>query len=229
MRRIGVVGDHHQHHADAAVEGAQHLLGPQPAGLVQPEEHRRRAPAARVDPRHHAVRQHARQVVDQAAAGDVGQRLDDVVWPRRLEQAADVDPGRHQQRARPGSGRARTAPDPAGTAPVAQDLADQREAVGVDAAGGEAEQDVAGGDVGPRQAPGPLDRADREAREVVVAAACSGPASRRSRRRSARSRASRQPSAMPAITSRGLLRIELRGGVVVEEEQRLGALDERDR
>ncbi len=68
------LGDHD--HADAAVEGAQHLLVVEAASLGEPAEHRRQGPTGKVDVGGEAVWQHARQVLGQAAAGDVRQRLD---------------------------------------------------------------------------------------------------------------------------------------------------------
>ena len=68
-----------------------------------------------------------------------------------------------------------------------------------------------------------LGGADREAGEVVVAV---GVHARHLRRLAADQRAAglRQPSAMPATTARACVDVELAGGEVVEEEQRLGAL-----
>ena len=136
-----------------------------------------------------------------AAAGDVRDRLD-----RRRARADRAGCARR-------SGSAPAAPTPgvcsgangAGSARNrpwrAHDLADQGEAVGVGAARRQAEEHVARLDRGAGQPTAALDRADREARQVVVAAAGSAPASRRSRRRSGRSRPRRQPSTMPSISA----------------------------
>ena len=93
------------------------------------------------------------------------------------------------------------------------------------AARGEAQQDVAGGDVGPGQAPGPLDRADREAREIVVARPV---VVRHLGALAADQRAARLAATLgnPRDHLARLLRLELGGGEIVQEEQRLGALDD---
>ena len=155
----------------------------------------------------------------------MGHPLDDVGMAEKAQEAAGIDPGRQQQRARQAlAGRERRRIRQVQLT-VAQDLADQGEAVGVDAAGGEAEEDVAGGDVGPRQAPGPLDSTDRKAREVVVARLV---VARHLGALAADQRAARLAAALgdPRDHLGSLLRHEPRGGVVVEEEQRLGALDD---
>ena len=88
---------------------------------------------------------------------------------------------------------------------------------------GKAEDDVARRDVVARQERAALGRADREAGEVVVAAVIEA---RHLGRLAADQRAAglRQPSAMPATIAAPCVRIELAGGEIVEEEQRLGAL-----
>src|SRR5690242_10605862 len=50
----------HGDHADPAVEGAQHFLFRNPAGLGEPSEHRRHRDAADVDARAEFLRQHTR-------------------------------------------------------------------------------------------------------------------------------------------------------------------------
>ena len=68
------------------------------------------------------------------------------------------------------------------------DLAHEREAVAVDARAGEPKHHIARRNVCARQHLVPLDRADAESGEVVIAAARTCPAFRLSRRRSTRSR-----------------------------------------
>ena len=94
------------------------------------------------------------------------------------------------------------------------------------AGGGEAEQNVTLGDVRARQQAGALDGADGEAGEVIVA--CLVEAGHLGRL------AADQRGAGDAATlgdagddRRGFLRVELAGGEIVEEEQRLGALDDQ--
>ena len=133
----------------------------------------------------------------------------------RLEQGLDQQPVLIEQ------GRAVELPALVGGEP-----ADQREAVGMDARGGEAEDDVAGLDLVAGQRLAALDRADAEAGEVVIALARTCPASRPSRRRSARSRPAGSPRRSTAITRSAMPGSSFAGGEIVEEEERLGALDD---
>ena len=137
--------------------------------------------------RHRAVRQDARQVAGQAAAGDVRGRLQQpgaVQRQQRLRRrsaSAPSAPGR-------ASGRRRTARARPRPRPLACDhAADQGEAVGVQAGAGQAEHRIARRDAA-RQQPSAFHRADGEAGQVVVAAADTCRASPRSRRPPARSR-----------------------------------------
>ena len=83
-----VAADDHDH-ADAAIEGAQHLgLGEPPVSASQPNTGGTGI-AAEIDLDADALGQHARDVVREAAAGDVGQRLDaGRRAPQRAEQRA---------------------------------------------------------------------------------------------------------------------------------------------
>ena len=63
----------YRHHADAAVEHAQHFGFRDTALLLQPAEQRRPRPAALVQPRAQMSGQDAGHVIDNAAAGNVGQ------------------------------------------------------------------------------------------------------------------------------------------------------------
>ena len=78
----------------------------------------------------------------------------------------------------------------------------------------------------PRQQRAPLDRADREAGEIVVARDGKARASRPSRRRSARSPPGGSPRRCRRRPRR-LTTVELAGREVVEKEQWLGALDQQ--
>ena len=110
-------------------------------------------------------------------------------------------------------------------APADRDqLADQRIAVGVRAGGGQADDGIAGAaPCEPSMIASRLDDADAEAGEVVVVAVIhaghlGGLAADQ------RAPACTQPSAMPRDHAGGDVHLQLAGGVVVEEEQRLGAL-----
>ena len=73
-RRIAL--GHHDDHAEAAVEGAQHVVGRHAADLAQPAEDRRRRPLPGIEARARPVGQAARHVAGQPAAGDMGEPLD---------------------------------------------------------------------------------------------------------------------------------------------------------
>ena len=66
----------HGDHADATVEGAQHFMCGDVARRRQPLEHRQHRHAVQIQGDGNTFRQHAGNVVDEAAAGDVGERLD---------------------------------------------------------------------------------------------------------------------------------------------------------
>ena len=86
--RVGLARLDHRDHADAAVEGAQHLGLGDAAGL-RPATGTPAAPGcARDRCARRVLRQHARDVVGKAAAGDVGQRLD-APWSRGSRRGSD--------------------------------------------------------------------------------------------------------------------------------------------
>ena len=146
-----------------------------------------------------AIRQHARDVVGEAAAGDVRQAVHRQRRHQR-EQRLHVDAGRRQQRV---GQRLRRRACVVRSAPARVDeLADQRVAVRVQPGGGEADAPHR-----PARSCVPsmmrvlLDDADAEAGEVVVARRGTCRASRPSRRRPARSRPARSPRRCRAITA----------------------------
>ncbi len=103
--------------------------------------------------------------------------------------------------------------------------ADEAETVGMDAAAGEAENDVARSDRRAGQLLAALHRADAEARKIIVAG---GIHARHLGRLAADQRAAGLEA---ALRDRGDNRlgdsgVELAGREIVEEEQRLGALDD---
>ena len=105
--------------------------------------------------------------------------------------------------------------------------AHQRIAVGMHARRRQPDQHVAGRDVGPRQNLAALHGAHGETRRgrsppprtCPGISAVSPPISAQP--------ACRQPSAMPATTARAVADVELAGGEIVQEEQRLGALHQQ--
>src|SRR4051794_4814165 len=90
-------GDHHDH-ADAVVERAVHLVVVDRRHLLQPREQFAARPAALLQVGGQAVRQHARDVLQQAAAGDVGQRLDAGVPGQRGQHRLHVKARRFHDR-----------------------------------------------------------------------------------------------------------------------------------
>src|SRR5271157_1408089 len=71
LRLLELLRRHDQDHADAHVEGAQHLVAGHIADLLQVLEDGWHRPGVDLDDRSHALGQHARKVLGEAAAGDV--------------------------------------------------------------------------------------------------------------------------------------------------------------
>ena len=84
--RLDLIRRHDQHHADAHVEDAQHLLGVDVAVLVQVAEDRQHRPRAELDLRVERLRKHARHVVGEAAAGDVRERVQGALLDERQQR-----------------------------------------------------------------------------------------------------------------------------------------------
>src|SRR6185312_3041871 len=103
------------------------------------------------------------------------------------------------------------------------DAPHQGKAVGMHAARGEAEHDVAGCDLAPGDEAVALDGADREAGEVVIAGAVQA---RHLGRLAADEGAARYGAGLGDARDDGApdLHLEPAGGVVIEEEQGLGTL-----
>lgn len=164
-----------EHHPDAAVERARHLARRDVPPAHERPKDARDLPRARVDEGTQAARQDARDVLDEAAARDVRHALDERgARAEEREERARVDARRREERAaerRRGVPRARRG---VGLRGAREGLAHEREAVGVQARGRQAEQDVAGADGGEGQDQVALDGADGEACEVVVACARAG-------------------------------------------------------
>ena len=93
---LGVLGRDHRQHADAAVEGAQHFALGDAAGLASQPKTGGTATASRSMCAARCVGQDAGDVVDEAAAGDVGERLDADAGAQRREQRLHVDAGRRR-------------------------------------------------------------------------------------------------------------------------------------
>ena len=102
-------GAHIDDHADAHVERAVQLVGRHRRHqLADESEQRWHRPRAELDRRVDVVGQHARQVLGQAAAGDVGQRLDAAAGERR-RRARRGTSGAARAASRRAAGRTRRA------------------------------------------------------------------------------------------------------------------------
>ncbi len=169
VTELAASGVHDRDHPDAEVPGALGLFERQAAPLREHPEHRLRAPgrAVELDPR--AVRQHARQVGGDAAAGDVAEGVDGVRAGRRAAAPAASRRAGSVRAARRRSGRrTRRRGRCSATPRLGEDAAHQREAVAVQSARRDRDHDVAvlhplGAEHGIR-----LDHSDRGARDVVV-------------------------------------------------------------
>src|SRR6266496_473121 len=151
--RVGGCLRHDGAHADAENEAAEELFFVD-APPREPVEDARPFPRVPVDPWLEPVGQGAREVPEDAAAGHVGERLHVCTLAQRSD-LVDVEAVRRKQ-------------EIGVEVIVAEELANQREPVRVDATGGEADHDVAGGAAGAVDHVGAVDDADAGAREVEL-------------------------------------------------------------
>ncbi len=222
------VGGADDRHADAHVERAVGLLVAQ-VGLLDGQLHDgRHVPRARIDRGVECGRQHAVEVLGDAAAGDVGHAVDGQACGQGRQDRLHVDTRRLEQ----GVGQALAAQlvhrlevRLGGTA-VEEHAAGERVAVGVQTARREAQHDVALLHHLGQDHLGPVDDAHAEAAQVVVVgvhdAGVLG-------RLAADERAARLQAALgdAAHDGRDVLGLDVADGDVVEEEQRLGARGEQ--
>ncbi|EIM72195.1 hypothetical protein A33O_20475 [Nitratireductor aquibiodomus RA22] len=157
----------------------------------------------------------------------MSKRLDAPGSLQRGEQGFDIDTGWLEQRfteclARREGGLGQS-PAEAG---IGNDAAHQRKTVGMNAGGGEAQKNVALGNVTCGQKPVALCRAHGEARQVVILAVIHA---RHFRRLATDQRASGLPAALGNARNdrRTLVGIEPAGCEIVEEEERLGTLNDK--
>ena len=137
------------------------------AGLLQHIENREHRPGAELDLSGQAVRNHARDVLDEAATGDVGHALDHACLEQRGE-SLDVDLGGGEQHVAELFAAQLVKFGVHGVASLLeQGLAHQREAVGVYAGGGQADEHIALGNGGAVHDGGLFGDADRETSEIV--------------------------------------------------------------
>jgi len=165
------------------------------------------------------------RVLAQAAAGDVRHPLD-VAFGQECQHRLDIDARRLEQRfaQRALAGDAGDLLREIGVRAL-EDAADQRKAVGMRAAGREPEQDVAGGNPAAIDRARFLDDADGESGEVVFAG---DECLRMLGGLAAGQRASGLLAALrnAADDFAGNGDVERLADVVIEKEQRLGALDQ---
>nr|GFA99101.1 hypothetical protein [Tanacetum cinerariifolium] len=220
QRDVDVFLGHTDNHANAAVQNAVHFVLVDVALFLQPVENRRTGPAGHVDDGLRAFRQHARDVVQQATAGDVRHGLHRAGVFDQLEQLLDVNAGRRHQQV---GQRLAVELDgfDVGTRHF-DDLADQRVAVRMRTGGGQGDQRVAGSDLGAVDDLGFFNHTDTETGQVVVfafvhAGHFSGFATDQ-----------RAAGQLTARTNAGDdlgcgVDVQFAGRVVIKEEQRLGA------
>jgi|GEM_PF-833421 len=210
-------------HAGAAVEGPKELGQFNSPGVLEPAEHGRKGEGGQIDLDAQLHRKHARYVLDEAAARDMGERLDGSLALEQLEERLDVDPGRRKKRfpqrfaGREGCRR------PIVRTTSLHDLADQRIAIGMGARGSKCQEHIPRNHVGARQDRLALDRANRETGEIIVAAVIKP---RHLGRLPADQRASSLPAPLGNAGDHGASRreVELVAGEIVEEEERLRSL-----
>ena len=159
--------------ADAHVEGAHHFFAVEVAELLEMDEQWGRIPCRAVDVGAEAAGEDAREVFGESSAGDVGKAANDF----GLQQFAN---GREVAAVRTHEGGADLVAELVDVlvGVVAGDVEEQAlgdgVAVGVEAVGGQSEEDVAVGDVVAGDEAWARDDAGEEAGELVVVAAVEG-------------------------------------------------------
>ncbi len=213
---VGLVLRDSDDHADAAVEGTPHLRRIDTAVLGEEIEDGSLLPARRIDLGVQVIVQHARNVLGDAAAGDVGDALDRHGLHQR-EYRLHVDPGRGEQ-----TQDGRLAVD-GGVAGSLQDFANQRIAVRMGTAGREADQRVACADLAAVDDLVAFDDTDAETGQIVIAI---GVHVGHFRSLAADQRGAGLQAALGDTRNDvgGNAGIELAAGEVVEEKQRFRAL-----
>lgn len=218
---FGVFGGDDHDETDAVVEDAVHFMAVDVALFLKPVEDGRARPGLAVDDGLNAFGKNAGHVLHEAAARDVGHALD-LHGLHDFENLLDVDAGGFHGAVGERGTVERHVPVSAGDF---DHLADEREAVGVRAARGKAENRVARLD---RAAVDDLvlfDNADGEACEVVFAF--------RIHARHFGGFAADQSAACEfaalgdtSDNAAGDVNVELAAGIVVEEEEAAGTLHE---
>ena len=195
-----------------------HLRIVDAGSALQPVEQRAARPARALEHDFEAFRHDTRNVVRESAAGDVRKAAHRQSC-REREHRLDVDPGRGEQRIEQ---RLTIELGRRVRAGHRDELANQRVAVRMRAARGEAEHYIAGPHPLAIQNGFLLDHADAEAGEVVIVAVVHA---RHLRRLTAHQRTAGLDAAFDDAGDHALRDIDhqLAGGVIIEEEQRLCA------
>ena len=94
---------HDGNHADAAIERSQQFEFGDAALLRQPFEHRQHRQPRQIDADAEMLWQHARNVVGETAAGDVGEPLDRAGLADRAQAGFHIEPRRRRAAHRPAS------------------------------------------------------------------------------------------------------------------------------
>src|SRR5271163_846979 len=96
-RRFRATWIEHGHHADATVERAQHFLLANPAARCQPLEYWQHRHAIEVYGHREVLRQDARNILGEAAAGDVRERFHGFGLADRGQARPHIKPRRCEQ------------------------------------------------------------------------------------------------------------------------------------
>ena len=222
---IHVLRQHRQHHPDPAIERARHFAGLDIALRLQERHQPRLFPRIGIDHAVSAFRQHARDILQQAAAGNMCERIDQPGAHHR-QQAGNIDAGGGHQRVDQQhigieQGRAVQLP-----ALIRSQPPHERETVGMHAAGSEAQQHVAGRNLIARKLFAAFHRAHAEARQIVVARRIHAG---HFRRFAADQRASGNFAAFRDTRDDifGHAGVQFAGGEIIEEEQWFCALHDQ--
>mmetsp|Transcript_9722 Transcript_9722/g.24171 ORF Transcript_9722/g.24171 Transcript_9722/m.24171 type:complete len:258 (-) Transcript_9722:430-1203(-) len=212
---------HHADHAHAHVEGAAHVVGGHVARLLQPLEHAGHRVRGHLDRHAQALGDDARDVLRHAAARDVHHALEAHLLVQ-LHHPGHVDGGGLQQALPDGLGRVPGRRVGQLGASHLEDLAHEREAVGVHATALERQHHVARLDGLAVNQLVLLHRADRKAGQVVLALLVEPRhLGRLAAQQLAVGLAAALDDALDHLLS--LVHVQLASGKVVQEEQGLGA------
>mmetsp|Transcript_76005 Transcript_76005/g.191271 ORF Transcript_76005/g.191271 Transcript_76005/m.191271 type:complete len:396 (-) Transcript_76005:2443-3630(-) len=216
-----ILGRDDERHADAAVEGGDHLVARDTELPRDPTEHGRQLPLLRLQVRLQLLRQDAGDASLEATAGDRGCTLE-LARARQVNDGLRVDARWREEDLPEGPRGVKGRGDPVLNPRCLGQRAQQAEAVTVQPRGGQADDRIASAHpVLVRQRRRPLSDAHGEARDIEAAGA--EDARHLCRLRAEQSAARLRASLGDALVDQHcLVRIQLRRGEVGHEEQRLG-------